>query len=78
MKGTQDIFYRKIKSAKESLPPIFVSESRVFRGVSKIFFLSDGSISIQHPTIIMYIFCDLTSIYTRCLCKRVINTVVHV
>lgn len=23
MKGTQDIFYRKIKSAKESLPPIF-------------------------------------------------------
>ena len=25
MKGTPDIFYRKIKSGKESLPPIFVS-----------------------------------------------------
>ena len=24
MKGTQDIFYRKIKSLKEGLPPIFV------------------------------------------------------
>ena len=28
VKGTPDIFYRKIKSAKESLPPIFVSSIR--------------------------------------------------
>ena len=26
VKGTPDIFYRKFKSAKESLPPIFVSK----------------------------------------------------
>ena len=28
VKATPDIFYRKIKSDKESLPPIFVSEMK--------------------------------------------------